>query len=271
MSMEFDRFAFLGGGHMSTALIAGLIHSDCPADHIAVLDRHQHKRDALKDQFEVTTCDTLKAVLSNADTVVLLVRPENVVDLMQQLSVWTGPSFRLISCVSGLTCAQLSAMLQPRTDCVIRAMPNLPAKVRAGMSGLYAPSEASELDRQSAEHLLRAVGSVMWLEQEDMMHLITAVSGSGPGYVFRLMDSMCQAAIAQGVPDDQARMLVVNTFLGAARMALEQQEDLAKLCQQVCVPGGTTEQGVAVLESAQIDVIFSELLTAVVTKSKSLH
>jgi pyrroline-5-carboxylate reductase len=266
----FDQFVFLGGGHLSTALIAGLRSSGCPPERVRVLERNPARRAHLLEAFGVVAGEDLLEMMAGAQTVVLAVRPKDAGALLTQLSSYAGEAFALVSCVAGLLVSQITAAIAPRTDAIIRAMPNLPAVVQASVAGLYCEASVADVRRHAAERLLRAVGTVVWLKEESLMHAVTAVSGSGPGYVFRLMDALNQSAIQLGLSADEARMLVVNVFFGSAKMALESTQAFKVLCEQVCVPGGTTEQGVAVLDLAEIDQVFEKMAKAAKQQSEQL-
>ncbi|MBM93182.1 MAG: pyrroline-5-carboxylate reductase [Legionellales bacterium] len=271
MSLQLERFAFLGGGHMAQALIKGLVLGGVQPQQIHVLDRNADKCALFRSEYSVGATHDLKTVLNGATTLIIVVRPNDVKPLLMDIAQLEGPSRRIISCASGLTCEQLQAWLNPQQHTIIRAMPNLPASVQSGITALYADDDVLDQDRVIAENLMRSVGSVFWINIEDQLHEITGVSGSGPGYVFRLMDAMTQAAVKLGVPEAQARMLVVSTFLGSAHLALAHAEPLSELCQAVCVKGGTTERGIDVFNRHDVDGLFDAVLKAVVDRSRELH
>ena len=265
-----DRYLFLGGGHLSGALITGLLASGCLAEQISVLERHAERRQFLSEQFGIVVSDSLSDVIQGATVCVLAVRPNDALTLLGQFDIHLNQPVCLVSCVAGLSCAAIRTALPQNKLPILRAMPNLPAVLQAGMAGLYCEPGTALVHRQAAERLLRAVGTVLWVEDEALMHAITAVSGSGPGYIFRLMQAMSLAAEKQGLTPEQARISTVNTVFGAAKMALESPQSFADLCEKVCVPGGTTEQGVAKMQSLEIDEIFVKIIASARQRSEQL-
>lgn len=264
------RYVFIGGGHLAGAFIAGLINSGCDAWQINVVDINVNRLQELRQQYQVNCETELATVLQSGDLVVLAVRPEHAVGVLQQLAQLKLTSMVLLSCVAGLELNKLKQHLTQENYTVIRAMPNLCALVGASATGAYCESTVSAEHKYMAERALRAIGTITWLAEESMLHLVTALSGSGPGYLFRMMTGLINGAKQQGLTEEQARFLVVNTFLGAAKIALESNNSLSELCSQVCVPGGTTEQAVNWLDKVDIDKIFEQMLALAADKSKAI-
>jgi len=262
-----DNFVFVGGGHLATALITGLIKNGSSPNAIQVFDRNQEKLDYFYKTYQVNGSTLFSDMLPDA-ILVLAVRPKDVKNIAEIIQ--KNQSARIISCVAGLSVSQLCKITKREKSQVVRAMPNLPAIVQAGVTGLYADPEVIPEVKNTAERLFRSVGTVNWLADEDLMHALTAVSGSGPGYVFRLMQSLYLAAMKQGFSADQAKSLVSDSFLGAAKMALNSPNDFKSLCDMVCVPGGTTTAGVNVLNEANIDDLFKKVIDAATERSKNL-
>ena len=262
-------FVFVGGGHLASALISGLLSSGCESKQIKVFDRNKEKLDFFKEKYSIKGSSNLEDLVQAGATLVLAIRPQDFATVGKIVSN-IDVDFSIISCVAGLSLEKLSMFSKQLEKNLIRAMPNLPAVVCAGITGLYSISSISASLKNTAERLFRAVGTVVWLKEESLMHSITAVSGSGPGYVFRLMHSFYLAAKSTGLSDIQAQDLVANSFLGAAKMALNSAGDFLELCNKVCVSGGTTEAGVNKFNNADIDALFLDVVHAAQHKSQNL-
>jgi pyrroline-5-carboxylate reductase len=175
----------------------------------------------------------------------------------------------VISIVAGVRVADLARWLGGHRR-IVRTMPNTPALVQAGVTGLYAPPDVDQDARSQAEAVLRAVGGVVWVEDESWLDAVTAVSGSGPAYVFYFIESLEAAAVAQGLPASTARQLALQTFFGAAKLALESGEEPAVLRQRVTSKGGTTERGIAALEAASVKAGIRQAVAAAGLRSAEL-
>ena len=261
-----DKFVFIGGGHLALSFLAGLSSSGFALENITVVEKNEEKRQDIKNKFNVSCVSAAECGSFSNVTYVLMVKPDDVKVALSNIDFGCND---LISCVAGLSTDKIRNIISNDKVSIIRCMPNLPAIVCAGLSALYSDLENKELQLK-AERLFRSIGTIIWLENEDLMHVSTAVSGSGPGYVFRMMQSMVGSAISNGLSEDQARFFVVNMFFGAAKMALESDVDLNILCQKVCVAGGTTIEGVGVLENANIDKIFFDMVLAAKLKSEQI-
>ncbi len=225
---------FLGGGNMARAIISGL-RAQSPNDNIFVANRSESKNLALQQEFGVQTDFRLPENLSADDVLILAVKPQ---DMKAALHNVRANGALIISLAAGLEIDTLANWLQSRR--IIRVMPNTPSAIGLGVSGLFAADGASGSDCVLAEHILSACGVTLWLENENMLHNITAISGSGSGYVFYLLNALQSAAQKLGFDDDMARTLALNTFRGAVEMAAQSGEDFDVLQQQVTSKGGTT-------------------------------
>lgn len=225
---------FLGGGNMAAAIIAGLRRTQSPHP-IHVVNRGAEKRAALAQQFQVSTSAKLPEISAN-DVLVLAVKPQ---DMAQACADVLTNGALVLSLAAGLSCDTISRYLNG-TRRIIRIMPNTPARIGLGVSGLFADTGATAADRATAEQLMRACGQTLWLNQEDKMHAITAISGSGSAYVFYLMNALQQAALAQGFDKATAYQLSLHTFKGAVSLAELSGDEFFTLLQQVTSKGGTT-------------------------------
>lgn len=244
-----STIAFIGGGNMARSLIGGLIKRGHPATAIRVAEPVPTLRDALATDFGVALAGNNLDAIAGADIVLFAVKPQVMSSVCEELhAALTKTRPLLISIAAGISLANFERWLGPDLR-LIRAMPNTPALIGAGITGLYAAPAASEDDRALAANVLAAVGPTVWIDQEHLMDAVTAVSGSGPAYFFLLMESMIAAGIAQGLTAAAARELVLNTALGAAQMAVNDPADPAELRRRVTSPNGTTQAAIETFEA----------------------
>ncbi len=229
--------AFIGGGNMAQALIGGLLAEGLPATMIRVAEPVEALRESLSLRGVGAYATATEAVLG-ADVVVLAVKPQIILAVLAEIAGLVSGKL-VISIAAGVSVATLTQGLKGHAR-IVRAMPNTPALVQSGATGLYAHANLSQADRTLAGTILAAAGLVLWVEDEALMHAVTAVSGSGPAYFFYLMESMIAAGIAQGLDERTARALTLQTALGAAQMAIISEESPARLRQNVTSPNGTT-------------------------------
>jgi pyrroline-5-carboxylate reductase len=244
------RIVFIGGGNMAGALIGGMLQQGFAAKDLTVVDVSEEARSGLSSRHGVHAVAHADAVQGDADVVLLAVKPQQ----MSAVCKAVAGKFRralTISIAAGIRTTDLRRWLDGR-ERLVRAMPNTPALLRAGISGAYAASGASAQDRRDAERILGAVGSVVWFDSEAALDAVTAVSGSGPAYVFYFIESLEEAARSLGMDAVPARTLALHTFLGAARLAAESGEPPAALRAKVTSKGGTTERALASLEAADV-------------------
>lgn len=268
--MHKQILAFIGGGNMAASLMGGLIADGHDAQSIWVADPDRSQLDSLHQRFGVnTTSDNLQAA-QEAEVVILAVKPQQLKSAAIALKSLATPSQPLwLTIAAGVRISDLEHWLGGPAP-ILRAMPNTPALVQAGATALIANSQVTPHQQQLAESVLRAVGLTLWLNNEDLMEVVTALSGSGPAYFFLIMEAMEKAAIDLGLEPNSARLLTLQTAFGAAKMALESEEDSASLRRQVTSPGGTTERAIAALEEANIREIFARALRAARKRSREL-
>ena len=254
------KITFIGGGNMATALIGGLKKQGFSAAGMQVVDPLEETRTRLTDDFGVRCTPAIDAAALNCEALVLAVKPQLMKQAVAAAAGRLGDQL-VISVAAGLQLKDIARWLGGH-DQIVRAMPNTPALVQAGIAGMYAAPDLGHEARSQAESVLRAVGGVVWVEAESLLDAVTAVSGSGPAYVFYFIESLEAAAIAQGLAADTARQLALQTFLGAAKLALESGEEPAVLRQRVTSKGGTTERGIAALEAAGVRQAIDQAVAA---------
>jgi len=238
--MAQQQIAFIGGGNMAASLIGGLIADHYPADHILVSDPTPERCIWLERKFGVRTTEDNAGAASGADVVVLAVKPQVLHEVIDGLAAKLSETQPLVvSIAAGVREPDISRWLGYDGP-VVRCMPNTPALLQSGISALYPNDRVDADQRDMAESILRAAGSVIWIDDESLMNTVTAISGSGPAYFFRMMEAMEAAAVSRGLDREKARLLVIETALGAARMALESEDDPGTLRQNVTSKGGTT-------------------------------
>lgn len=236
---------FIGGGNMGRSLIGGLIARGTPPARIVAVDPSPTARDGLAAEFGIRTAQDAADALPEAALVMLAVKPQVMKPVCESLAGKFPSTAVAVSIAAGIRTEQLDAWLGG-ARAVVRAMPNTPALLGAGATGLFANARVSAPQHALAERVLGAVGTCVWIGQEAHMDLVTAMSGSGPAYFFLLTEAMQAAAQRLGLPPEAARLLAAQTCLGAGRMLSESGEDAATLRQRVTSPGGTTQ---AALES----------------------
>ncbi len=269
--MQHKKITFIGTGHMATALIRGLIAAHYPSQCITVYDKRSEKSQALADELHLCCAETLASATKQTDIIVLAVKPDAIPALCQDLKDYLAHHPLMISVAAGTPLAKISHFLQNESLAMIRSMPNTPALIGSGATGLYANSKVNHADREWAESLFRSVGIVHWCTEETALDAITALSGSGPAYIFLVMEAMQEAAVGLGLEASLAKTFAIQTTLGAARMALETAHPIAELRQQITSPGGTTEKALAVLEDqGQLKNLFARAMQSACEQAKIL-
>ena len=268
--MTTPCITFIGAGNMGASLLGGLIQNGHPTQRLIAADPSADKLNALATQFGIeTTTDNLKAIEA-ADVVILAIKPQVMASVVTPLAARLRERQPLIiSVAAGLRVSSFEQWIGGACP-IVRAMPNTPALIGHGATGLFANAHVSAEQHDLAETILRSVGVAVWLQEESLIDAVTALSGSGPAYFFYVMEALQVAGEKIGLPADTAKLLTLQTALGAAAMALESNDDLALLRQRVTSPGGTTEQGVAVLEAHHLKTIFEKTVEAAKNRSLSL-
>lgn len=262
------RIVFIGAGNMATALIAGLLRHGIGAERLAAVARNAESRQQLQTEFRITVWPDISAAAMDADVIVLAVKPHQLQAVAQQLTPLLKHQM-VVSIAAGVRAGTLATWLgeYPR---IVRTMPNTPAMVGAGVTALFALSDVTAEQREQAGAIMQSVGSTLWLEDEALLDVVTAMSGSGPAYVFYFMEAMQQSGIRLGLNENAARQLTLATFSGAAKLAEVSTEGVAALRARVTSKGGTTERAISSMQSSGIDAAFSRAIDAAAQRSREL-
>lgn len=261
------KISFIGGGNMARAIIGGLKHNNFEMSAITVLELDAQKRAELAQEFNVQVTDTY-ADFNNTDVIVLAVKPQQLKEVCCQLNQ-ALQSQLIVSIAAGVRSKDISRWLNDY-PAIVRVMPNTPAQIQAGVSALYAMPNVSQAQRDQANTILAAVGKTLWLDNEDKMDAVTAISGSGPAYVFYFIEALQEAGVQLGLGDEAATMLALQTFAGASLLAVQSADNIKTLRAQVTSKGGTTEQGILALEAANIKNAICKAAKAAADKSIAL-
>ena len=238
------RIAFIGGGNMASAIIGGLIRQGLPAARIDVVEPFEATRAALLQQHGVTALPAAGEALARCAVVVWAVKPQTFAEAAASVKAFAANALHL-SVAAGIPSASIARWLG--TERIVRAMPNTPALIGQGVTGLYADASVSAAERTQAEQVLAAVGSTVWVGDEKLIDAVTALSGSGPAYVFYFIEAMVRGGQDLGLTADQARALAIATFTGASALAAQSPESPATLRERVTSKGGTTEAALKVM------------------------
>ena len=261
------KITFIGGGNMAKALIGGLIKRGYSPSKIHVVEANKERCVELHNEFGVRASTDQAAAIAHGEAVVLAVKPQQ----LQEVAVRLAPVIDdrlVISIAAGIRTQDMARWLG--TQNIVRCMPNTPALIRSGVTALYAMPAVKPEQCHCAEAVLGAVGSTLWVEDEEMLDAVTAISGSGPAYVFYFIEAMQQAAYELGLDEAQARQLVLDTFLGASKLADSSQEDVATLRERVTSKKGTTERALLSMEKNQVKMDIIAAIHAAAARSKEM-
>ena len=262
--------AILGGGNMGRALIGGLLRQGMRSERIAVGESREDSRESLSREFGVTVTADNHDAIRRATVVVIAVKPQDVQSVLVPLRMQLEQSRPIcMSIAAGVRTRALRQWCGAGVP-VIRAMPNRPALVGAGITGLFATAEVDAAQYALAEQVMRSVGEVVRVDTEEALDVVTALSGSGPAYFFRLAELMEQAGISLGLEPHAARRLAIATLHGAGQMVRDGDADLARLRQEVTSKGGTTEAALRTLDTAGLGEIVSRAIEAATRRSREL-
>jgi pyrroline-5-carboxylate reductase len=267
--MKNNTITFIGGGNMASSLIGGLIETGVAIEKLRVADP---ELEPLAAQWKVQCYTDNLTAIDGANVVVLAVKPQILPDVAKSIATAMPSSPPLfISIAAGIRTIDITRWLGANKPLpIVRVMPNMPALVQSSASALFAGKYVNDTQRELAENILRAVGLTLWLEDEAQMDAVTALSGSGPAYFFLLMEVLEKSASALGLPQETARLLTLQTAFGAAKMALESQEDAGTLRARVTSKGGTTEQAINTLQAGGLQSLFDQALHAAQQRATSL-
>ncbi len=261
------KLGFIGGGNMAAAMIGGLLQKGFARQDIVVAEQQADRRAWMASEFGVNVVDMAGAALA-ADVVVLAVKPQQLRGVLCDLPP-LRPEQLIVSIAAGARADDISRWLRGH-PIVVRAMPNTPALVGAGITGLYALPSVNEARKAQATQLLEAVGGVVWVDSEAQIDAVTAISGSGPAYVFLFIEALQQAAIDLGLPAETARQLTLHTFLGASALAIKDKSSVAELRARVTSKGGTTERGLLALEEGGVKYVIGLAARAAAERAQEM-
>ena len=268
--LDNKKISFIGGGNMAQALISGLVSCGVKPSLITVADPSSEAREQLaaKGLNTVDPTADAKAAVIDADIVVLAVKPQVMKAVVSSFSDILDKQL-VISVAAGLSTELLSDMLGGY-DNIVRAMPNTPAMIQMGATGLYGTDNISAEQKQLATAVMEASGLVMWVDNEEQMHAVTAVSGSAPAYMFYFIEAMVDGAVALGLDKEQASALAMQTMLGAAKMAMGSEDAPSELRRKVTSPNGTTQAAVESMQANDIGGQIGEAMQACYDRSQAL-
>jgi pyrroline-5-carboxylate reductase len=262
------KITFIGGGNMATALAGGLIKKGWSAGDIGAIDIDQRARERLTRELGVQAYADAQPALEGADCIVFAVKPQQMREVAEGVRTLVRGAL-VITIAAGIRRADLARWLGGHGR-IVRAMPNTPALALAGMTGLYASDGISAEDRERAEQILGAAGTTLWVAHEEQMDAITAVSGSGPAYVFYFLEALEDAAAQLGFEPAAARLLALETFRGSVKLACESTESAATLRARVTSKGGTTERALAELDQRAVRQAIVSAVRAAEARSREL-
>ena len=262
-----QAIAFIGGGNMAGAIIGGLLRQGLPAAQVDVVEPFAQARDKLRSQLGVVAQEQAGPALGRACLVVWAVKPQTFKDAAAQARPYTAGALHL-SVAAGIRSDSIAAWLG--TQRIVRSMPNTPALVGKGMTALFARSGATQQDRQLAQEVIATTGEHLWVQEEAQLDAVTALSGSGPAYVFFFLEAMTQAGIDMGLSREQAHKLAVGTFVGASELARASEDPPEVLRQRVTSKGGTTYAAITSMEGDNMKALFIKALQAARQRAKEL-
>ncbi|OGB49250.1 MAG: pyrroline-5-carboxylate reductase [Burkholderiales bacterium RIFCSPLOWO2_12_FULL_65_40] len=266
-SSPLPVIAFIGGGNMASAIIGGLIRQGHPAGQIEVVEPWDEARAALRKSFAIEALPAPGPQLARAGIVVWAVKPQTFKDAAAQAREHTQGALHL-SVAAGIRSDSIAQWLG--SECIVRTMPNTPALVGKGMSALYARPGVSNAQCQSVEAIMATTGEFLWVESEKQLDAVTALSGSGPAYVFYFLEAMTRAGVGMGLTEPQAHQLAVGTFVGASELARRSDEPPALLRQRVTSKGGTTYAALQSMEAAGVGASFEAAMRAAEQRAHEL-
>ena len=262
------KICFIGGGNMAAALIGGLAGKLTAGANIHVVDLNADALQKLQQQFGVRTATTIDDVVAQSDVIVLAVKPQQMKDVVAQLKPHVRAQL-VLSIAAGIRAADLSRWLDGH-DAIVRTMPNTPALIGKGVTGMAATAGVSAEQRDAADAILRAVGETVWLDDETLIDPVTAVSGSGPAYVFYFLEAMQQAAQEMGLTAEQGNALAISTFVGAAQLAAQSGDPVSVLRERVTSKGGTTYAALTSMEQSGVKDAIVKAMKAAAARGREL-
>ncbi len=264
------KVGFIGGGNMAQAIISGLLAGGMNPADIMVSDPVDAIREMLVEQGIQTTTDNLQLLdfTNTADsTIVLAIKPQLFAQVLSPLKGQFSEQL-VLSIAAGISIESIEKLLEHNN--IVRAMPNTPALIQAGATGLYASDNVSDMNKATAEAILSATGLVLWVDSEEKLHAVTAVSGSAPAYFFYVMESMINSGMELGLTEEQATQLTLQTAFGSASMAISSEDSPTVLRQKVTSPNGTTHEAIESFKANGLDKLIAKGMQACVVRSEAM-
>lgn len=262
------KITFVGGGNMAAALIGGLAGKLTAANNIHVIDINADALQKLQRQFSVTTSEQIDASVAASDVIVLAVKPQQMKAVVAQLLPYIKAQL-VLSIAAGIRAIDLSRWLGGHSA-IVRTMPNTPALIGKGVTGMVASAGVSQEQHAAADAIMRAVGETVWLDDEKLIDSVTAVSGSGPAYVFYFIEAMQQAAQEMGLSAEQGNTLAISTFVGAAQLAAQSTDPIAVLRERVTSKGGTTYAALTNMDDNRVKQSIITAMKAAAARGQAL-
>jgi pyrroline-5-carboxylate reductase len=262
-----NTVAFIGGGNMASAIIGGLLRQGMAAGQFIVVEPFAPQREKLLADFGITALEQPSKALAQAQQIVWAVKPQTFREAAAQVAAHTQQALHL-SVMAGITSSSMAQQLA--TQRIVRAMPNTPALIGKGIAGLYARAGVSEADKRSIEALMATTGEHLWVGDEGHLDAVTALSGSGPAYVFFFIESMMRAGQSMGLSESQSRALAQSTFAGAAELARQSSDSPEVLRQRVTSKGGTTYAAITSMQDSLVGQHFEQALRAAGARAAEL-
>lgn len=266
-SLNSGKIAFIGGGNMASAIIGGLLRQGMPAAQFIVVEPYEPQREKLLADFSINALELPSSALAQAQQVVWAVKPQTFKEAGAQVAAHTQTALHL-SVMAGITSGSMAQLLA--TQRIVRAMPNTPALIGKGIAGLYARDGVNAADKQAIEALIATTGEHLWVSDESQLDAVTALSGSGPAYVFFFIEAMMRAGLSMGLSEAQSRQLAQSTFAGATELAKQSTESLEVLRQRVTSKGGTTYAAITAMQDNLVGQHFEQALRAAGARAAEL-
>lgn len=263
------KISFIGGGNMAAALIGGLAGKLTAGSNIHVVDINPEALQYLSRRYGTSTAERIGTEVGASDAIVLALKPQQMREMVQELAPYVSSKQLVLSIAAGICLDDLSRWLSGHRA-IVRTMPNTPALIAQGITGLAAMDGVSQEQIKLADSIMQAAGATVWLENESQIDAVTALSGSGPGYVFYFIEAMQQAAIDLGLTPEQGRQLSVATFLGASQLAAHVPEPISVLRERVTSKGGTTFAALSSMESSSVGPSIIKAIKAAALRSEEL-
>jgi pyrroline-5-carboxylate reductase len=263
------KIGFIGGGNMAGALLGGLTGKLTAGANIHVVDPNASALQKLQSQFGVTTAQQIDAAIDQCEVIVFAVKPQQMKEVAAQLQPHVSSSQLVLSIAAGIRAVDLSRWLNGHAA-IVRTMPNTPALIGKGITGMVAMAGVSDQQRATADAIMRAVGATVWLADESLIDSVTAISGSGPAYVFYFIEAMQQAAQELGLSAEQGSELAIATFVGAAQLAADSPEPVSVLRERVTSKGGTTYAALTSMEAGGVKDALVRAMKAAAARGKEL-